>query len=117
MSYDISFKVKVEGTNQYISVGCDANITWNVKRLIRESSGWDIINCEFNGLVKDLIPKIRHGLTELETNPAKYKQYESSNGWGTISGVRQFYYNIIADWRDLLDNNSEIANVALVYVN
>lgn len=32
MSYDISFRVKVEGTDRYLDTGyCDANITWNVR--------------------------------------------------------------------------------------
>ena len=32
MSYDISFKVTVEGVDAYVPVGtCDANITWNVR--------------------------------------------------------------------------------------
>ena len=35
MSYDISFKVKVEGVDAYVTVGaCDANITWNVRKII-----------------------------------------------------------------------------------
>ena len=40
MSYDISFKVKVEGIDQYVNVGdCDANITWNVRKIITHSTG------------------------------------------------------------------------------
>lgn len=35
MSYDVRFKVKVDGTEKYIPVGdCDANITWNVRKII-----------------------------------------------------------------------------------
>jgi hypothetical protein len=30
MSYDIAFKVKVEGIDKYVEAGhCDANTTWN----------------------------------------------------------------------------------------
>ena len=41
MSYDISFKVKVEGLEDtYVRVGeCDANITWNVRGMIGKSTG------------------------------------------------------------------------------
>ena len=117
MSYDIDFKVKAEGVNVYLSVGsCTANITWNVRELIKQSSGWEIENEDFNGFVKDLIPKIRNGLTELELYTYKYKQYESSNGWGTVSGVRQFYREIIKSWEDLFNEEPELANIALVYV-
>ena len=40
MSYDISFKVKVEGVDAYVPVGaCDANITWNARKIIEKSTG------------------------------------------------------------------------------
>ena len=39
MSYDISFKVKVDGVDAYVPVGtCDANITWNVRKIIEKST-------------------------------------------------------------------------------
>ena len=40
MSYDIKFKVKVEGVDAYVEVGdCTANITWNVREIITQSTG------------------------------------------------------------------------------
>lgn len=40
MSYDISFRVKVEGLDKWVDVGdCDANITWNVRKIIELSTG------------------------------------------------------------------------------
>ena len=40
MSYDITFTVKVEGIDQYVPIGsCDANITWNVRKIIELSTG------------------------------------------------------------------------------
>ena len=40
MSYDISFKVPVAGTDKYVSIGdCDANTTWNLGKMIRKSTG------------------------------------------------------------------------------
>ena len=40
MSYDITFKVKVDGVNQYVPIGdCNANITWNVRKIIELSTG------------------------------------------------------------------------------
>ena len=60
MSYDISFKVKVEGLEDtYVSVGeCDANITWNVREMIVKSTGLEWKNEQNNGLCKDVIPYI-----------------------------------------------------------
>ena len=70
MSYDISFKVKVEGVDTYVPVGtCDANITWNVRKIIEKSTGLEWKNCQNNGLCVDVIPKIEAGLRTLEQNP------------------------------------------------
>lgn len=57
MSYDIDFRVKVEGVDAYVSVGeCDANITWNVRKIIELSTGLPWLNEENNGFCKDVIP-------------------------------------------------------------
>ena len=81
MSYDITFKVKVDGTDQYIPVGdCDANITWNVRKIIELSTGLPWLNGKNNGFCKDVIPKIADGLAELYKSPGKYKPYEAKNG-------------------------------------
>lgn len=100
MSYDISFRVKVEGLpDTYISVGCcDANITWNLCDMIIASTGLEWKNGANNGLCKDVIPHIQQGLFNLITNPQKYKQYEAENGWGTIQGCRKFFIQILDDW-------------------
>jgi hypothetical protein len=38
MSYDVRFMAKLEGISEYAEViNCDANITWNVKELIKHS--------------------------------------------------------------------------------
>lgn len=67
MSYDISFKVKVEGLEDiYVRVGeCDANITWNVREMIVKSTGLEWRNCKNNGLCKGVIPHIANGYAEL----------------------------------------------------
>ena len=101
MSYDISFKVKVEGLNKYVYVGeCDANITWNLREMIIKSTGLEWKNEENKGLVKDVMPPIIDGYTELTKHPEKYKQYESPNGWGTIEGCKRFFRQIIDDWEN-----------------
>lgn len=82
MSYDISFRVKVEGVDKWIPVGCcETNTTWNVREMIVKSTGLEWKNEEDNGLVKDIIPSIYKGMYELTNFPDKYKEYESENGW------------------------------------
>lgn len=104
MSYDISFCIREKNTNELIRIGGEANITWNVRELIKQSSGWDIKNEDTNGLAKDLIPMIDKGRMELEWHPEKYKQYESPNGWGTIDGVWRFYKRMFLDWEEIKED-------------
>ena len=117
MSYDISFKVKVEGIDHYIDLDCcDANITWNVREIITRSTGLPWENEANNGLVKDIVPAIRNGLTELERNGDAYKQYEASNGWGTVEGVIQIFREVLQSWGDLREDDPELAEVATFWI-
>lgn len=116
MSYDISFRVKVEGIDVYVDVGsCDANITWNVKELIKQSSGWEIFNEQSNGLIKDITVLVDNGLQRLISNPNKYKQYEAPNGWGTVEGVIRFYSDILEAWKQFKLDYPELVDVAVLW--
>ena len=65
MSYDISFKVRVADTDKFVTVGnCDANITWNVRKIIELSTGLPWLNEENNGYCVDIMPAIQKGLNE-----------------------------------------------------
>lgn len=117
MSYNISFKVKVEGVAAYVPVGtCDANITWNARKIIVKSTGLKWKNCQNNGLCVDVIPKIEAGLRKLEQSPDKFKEYEASNGWGTVKGTAQFFRNILNDWNDFQRWYEELVPVATFWV-
>lgn len=102
MSYDVSFKVKVEGLDRYVDIGnCDANTTWNVREMIVKSTGLEWINCANNGFCKDVIPHIEKGYNELTNYPEKYKKYEAKNGWGAVESTICFFGEILKSWRDL----------------
>jgi len=116
MSYDVSFCVKIENVDDYFSVGhCNANIIYNVWQLIRESSGWDIKN-GVGELLTELIPKIRNGLNELTNNPNKYRNLESPNKWGTISGVKQFYHDILFAYTEFKEDYPRLVEITRVIV-
>lgn len=118
MSYDISFRVKVEGTDTYVGVGqCDANITWNVRKMIEVSTGLPWLNEENNGLCVDVIPKIVDGYKELLFYPEKYKQYEAKNGWGTVKGTTRFFKQIIDDWECFCSDYPELVPVATFWIS
>lgn len=117
MSYDISFKVKVEGIDRYVKVGwCDANTTWNVREMIVKSTGLEWNNCANNGFCKDVIPHIEKGYYELTYHPEKYKKYESENGWGTVESTRGFFERILAAWRDFKLFESELLDVVTFWI-
>lgn len=118
MSYDVSFKVKVEGVDKYVPVGdCNANITWNVGKIIRLSTGLPWINEANNGLCKDVIPRICDGLEELKLRPWKYKPHEAANGWGTVEGTIRFFEEIIDAWKSfVLLNDDAFVNVVTFWI-
>lgn len=118
MSYHIRFKVKVEGIDKYVEVGaCEANTTWNVREMIRQSTDLEWMNCANNGLCKEIIPHIEQGYRELTHHPEKYIQYEAENGWGTVESTRRFFEMILDAWQDLQWwEDPEIAQVATFWI-
>lgn len=118
MSYDISFKVKVEGVDKYIEVGdCNANITWNVREIITKSTGLEWKNEENNGLCKNIIPFIKKGCAELINHPEKYRKYEAARGYGTVKGTIKFFKNIIESWERFKEyGDEEVVNVATFWI-
>lgn len=117
MSYNIAFKVKVEGTDSYLAVGdCCANITWNVREIIERSTGLPWKNEANNGLCLDVIPQIRHGMEELQTNPEQYKPYEARNDWGTVKGTVRFFQQILNDWEKFVVEHEELVPVVTFWI-
>lgn len=117
MSYNISFRVKVEGIDKYVEIGSQsANITWNVGKIIRLSTGLEWKNEENNGLCVDVITKIKSGLYELLENPKKYKKYEAQNGWGTVEGTINFFDQILREWYEFQLYYEELVNVATFWI-
>lgn len=117
MSYNISFRVKVEGVETWIDTGtCDANITWNVRDIITRSTGLPWVNEIDNGLVMDIIPCIEKGRLELMSNPKKYKRYEAKNGWGTVDDTIAFFDRILRCWDDFVRDYEELADVVTFWI-
>ena len=118
MSYEIRFKVKVDGTDKYVTVGdCGANITCNVRKIIEMSTGLPWHNTANNGYCLDVIPCIAKGYAELLWHPDKYKRYEPSNGWGTVEGTIQFFREILDAWAAfVLDEDHEVVKMTTFWI-
>ncbi|NCC06737.1 MAG: hypothetical protein EOM30_01515 [Clostridia bacterium] len=95
MSYDVSFKAKLDGAEQWVYVGDDwINHTCNTSAMIKEVCGsypsdWNGKSCE------ELIPVLDAGVTELMRYSQRYRQFEPSNGWGTVETTIEFLSNIL----------------------
>ncbi len=117
MSYDVSFKVKVQGVDKWLEVGeCCGNITYNLHDMIVQSTGLEWKNEQDNGLCIDVIPRIQVGYNNLMNHPEQYEKYESPNGWGTISGCRRFFGDLLRWWIDFEEDYPELVNVAHFWI-
>lgn len=117
MSYDIAFKVKAEGTNTWVTVGEQtANVTYNVREIIRKSTGLEWKNGDNNGLVKDVIPFILHGMNEMWINKKEYKRLESPNGYGTVEGTLHFFGKILEDWDNFQREYPELVDSVTFWI-
>lgn len=89
------------------------NITHNLNRMA-EAVGFygPIWRPEENNIryARDLIPILETGLRELESSPAKYREYDSKNGWGTydhfvlfvrdyLNACREYPDAVVSAWR------------------
>lgn len=90
MSYDISFKAKLEGVDQWVYVGPEwINHTSNTAAMIKEVCGsypsaWNGMRCS------ELLPVLTAGCKELRAYSQKYRQFEPENGWGTVETTLEF---------------------------
>jgi len=99
MSYDIMFGVKVAGTEDvFAKIGEPeySSPTYNVGIMFRKCMDWDFEQGEWYNM-KEVLPKIEHGLHEIRFNSGIYIQYEPENGWGNTETVLHCLQSII-DW-------------------
>ena len=118
MSYDVSIRLPIKGLeDRYIEAVHLGNITWNVRELIKRSSGWDIKNENNNGAVLPWLEMIEHGIAELANNPNKYKKYEAPNGWGTVYGTLRFYEECRNNAHEWINDTEDLLPVAVIWVS
>lgn len=98
MSYDIRFGVKVAGAPDdcFVVIGLPEHDspTYNLRDIFVKSMDWDYTQGEWYP-IKEVLPKVQRGITELTMNPGKYKSIEPDNGWGTISGAVECLSSIV----------------------
>lgn len=91
MSLDVYLLAKDEGGNE-INV-YNANITHNLNHMARDAGIYYALwrPEEMNWwTAKDIIPILEQGLTELESKPEYFKQFDSPNKRGVYEGLVEF---------------------------
>lgn len=88
MSYDLRVAVKVEGCDIYANIAEPeyANPTYNLRDMFVACMNWDYEQGKYYRC-DEVLPKINHGIQELETKRDKYTVYNPSNGWGSIDSA------------------------------
>lgn len=99
MNYCVSLRIQLDG-NQWMTVGKNHVIPWNVKDLIMASSGWTVINDDTAGAADSLTSNLQKGILELTNCPDRYIHYEVEHGIGTIKEVLKFYEGLLKDCKD-----------------
>lgn len=94
MSYDVSFKAKLEGTDQWVFVGPQwINHTNNTAAMIKEVCGsypsnWDNMKCS------ELLPVLQNGVKLLRSHSQEYRKFEAKSGFGTVETTLEFLDSI-----------------------
>lgn len=82
------------------------NITHNLGQMAKESGLYDAMwRPEEQGWThaRDLIAPLRDGLAELQSDPARFKEFDPGNGWGSYDGLLNFaaaYLAACMKWPD-----------------
>jgi len=74
------------------------NITHNLTDMAEAGGLYKVLWCpDENGYkaAEDIIPALREGLARLKGSPDKYRQYNSSNGWGTYKNFVPFVAKVL----------------------
>lgn len=95
MSYNIWLEAKLLKADKFVQLGQNYGITYNLSEMFQATVG--STPSEWNGiLASDLLPKLTDGINKLIFHPDDYRKYESDNGWGTVSGCRDFLIKVRA---------------------
>lgn len=103
MSYDIRFGVKVDGMDGYVATIDEpeySSPTYNLRDMFVACMDWDYSQGEWYNCA-EVIPKFERGVHELRFNMAKYKKYNSPNGWGTVSSALEALESVLRKAKEL----------------
>jgi hypothetical protein len=95
MSLDITL---LDPTATYRSPLYDCNVTHNLNVMANKAGIYEAlwrpeeINAE---LAEDISPIVEEGLNKMKEDPDHFRQFDSSNGWGTYDGFITFLEELL----------------------
>ncbi len=97
MSYDVWLVIDTGGP-QPVEVTVGRNMTSNVGPMWR-LAGADL--AEFHGRIAgDVLPLLDAAITDMRSNPAKYRALNPANGWGNYERCLDFLRGLRADFEN-----------------
>lgn len=95
MSLDLYFK-KVLCTYCGNSEEKNFNITHNLAKMAQEANLYYCLwRAEKGFTARGLIDPLEHGLSRLKEDPAHFKTFNSSNGWGVYENFVEFVSDVL----------------------
>jgi len=113
MSLDFSLvrRGKYDDGEDFKSEVFSANITHNLNKMAEAVGIYGALwRPEENGFekAKDIIDILEKGLIELKSNPAKYKKYDSDNGWGLYVHFVPWVENVLCACKEYPDATIDV---------
>lgn len=84
----------------------EGNITHNLGPMAREAGIYKALwRPEELGIktAAELVPLLAEGLAKLESDPAHFRQFDATNGWGVYEGLVRFVRNYLSACREHSD--------------
>jgi hypothetical protein len=97
MGLDIGLKALIE-----ISV-VDENITHNVSKMWREAGIYESLYNSEGKTAKEVIPVLIEGYTKMLSDPKKFKELDSPNGWGAYENALPWLNKLILKFQEYPD--------------
>ena len=74
----------------------DANITHNLTTMASKANIYDCLwNADQLKTAEEIIEPLKKGLTDMKERPYYYKQFDTSNGWGTYNQFIPWLENLL----------------------
>ena len=97
MSLDIGLTAVVE--TEVVSM----NITHNLSNMWDAAGIWEVLYESEGKTAKEVLPVLKSGLQKMLEDPDKFRQFDSSNGWGVYEDAVPWLRDLIHEFEKYPD--------------